>query len=170
MLRQEVNRGDRIDRLIKEMGATGLQRHEEQPDTPDMREWKGEGVAVARLHVEVLGQRQEAEAAAWLEAKRASEEEQLSGGPVDTAAGATDTSPRGTGTRFWPRPGNRSRTRLRAKVSGDMAFACLTQYGKFTYKGTPNDDIAKFTVVLSKKDDGSWIQVHAHRSTGQDPE
>jgi len=53
---------------------------------------------------------------------------------------------------------------------GKAAVVTYTNHDVFTYEGTANDDIAKFTVVLSKKDDGSWIQVHAHRSTGQDPE
>ena len=67
------------------------------------------------------------------------------------------------------RPGNRSRTRLRAKVSGDMAFACLTQYGKFTYKGTPNEDICVMTLIF-KKVDGAWKLAWAQRSSGRKPD
>ena len=52
---------------------------------------------------------------------------------------------------------------------GKSAFATYTSHDKFTYMGTPNDDIAKFTVVLEKQDDGTWLMVHAHRGTGQPP-
>lgn len=55
-------------------------------------------------------------------------------------------------------------------AGGAAAVATYTTHDKFTYKGTPNDDIAKFTVVLEKQDDGTWIMVHAHRGTGQKPE
>ena len=67
------------------------------------------------------------------------------------------------------RPGNRSRTRLRPQVSGDMAFACLTQYGKFTYKGTPNEDICVMTLIF-KKVDGAWKLAWAQRSSGRKPD
>ena len=66
-------------------------------------------------------------------------------------------------------PQNRSRTRLRPQVSGDMAFACLTQYGKFTYKGTPNEDICVMTLIF-KKVDGAWKLAWAQRSSGRKPD
>ncbi|KAH8048652.1 DUF3804-containing protein [Aureococcus anophagefferens] len=76
-----------------------------------------------------------------------------------------------------PSPWNRSRdrrpeplaTRLRPQVSGDMAFACLTQYGKFTYKGTPNEDICVMTLIF-KKVDGAWKLAWAQRSSGRKPD
>ena len=55
-------------------------------------------------------------------------------------------------------------------AGGAAAVATYTTHDKFTYMGTPNDDIAKFTVVLEKQGDGTWIIVHGHRGTGQKPE
>lgn len=55
-------------------------------------------------------------------------------------------------------------------AGGAAAVATYTTHDKFTYMGTPNDDIAKFTAVLEKQDDGTWIIVHGHRGTGQKPE
>ena len=53
---------------------------------------------------------------------------------------------------------------------GSAAFAVYTTHDQFKYKGTPNDDIATFTVVLEKNPStGSWLYVHAHRGTGQKP-
>lgn len=54
-------------------------------------------------------------------------------------------------------------------AGGAAAVATYTTHDKFEYKGTPNDDIAKFTSVLEKQEDGTWIFVHAHRGTGQKP-
>ena len=54
------------------------------------------------------------------------------------------------------------------QVCGDMAFVCYTTHGKFTYKGTENDDIAVLTSVLQKVD-GKWMVVHGQRSTGRSP-
>jgi len=47
-----------------------------------------------------------------------------------------------------------------------MAHVCYTSYGKFTYKGTENDDVAVFTSVLQKVN-GKWVVVHGQRSTGR---
>ena len=55
-------------------------------------------------------------------------------------------------------------------AGGAAAVATYTSHDKFKYKGTPNDDIAKFTIVLEKQEDGTWIFVHGHRGTGQKPE
>ena len=35
-------------------------------------------------------------------------------------------------------------------------------------RGTPNDDVAKFSATLEKVD-GGWKIVHLHRGTGQKP-
>lgn len=51
---------------------------------------------------------------------------------------------------------------------GNAAVATYVSHAKFTYKGTPNDDIAKFTAVFDKTADG-WKCVAAHRATGQAP-
>ena len=40
---------------------------------------------------------------------------------------------------------------------------------KFSYKGTPNNDLAVYSLVCEKVD-GKWMMVHAQRSTGRDPE
>ena len=54
-------------------------------------------------------------------------------------------------------------------VGADMAFATASESAKFTYKGTPNDDIAVFTGVFEKGADG-WKVIHGHRATGQPPQ
>ena len=53
-------------------------------------------------------------------------------------------------------------------VCGCCAYVCYTQHGKFTYKGTSNDDVAVFTCVL-RKYDGVWKVVQGSRSTGRKP-
>lgn len=55
------------------------------------------------------------------------------------------------------------------QIDGNMAFVCYTSHGKFTYKGTPNDDIAVFTSVLQKVN-GRWLLVMGQRSSGRKPE
>ncbi len=54
-------------------------------------------------------------------------------------------------------------------VCGCCAHVCYTQHGKFSYKGTANDDVAVFSSVLQKFD-GVWKVVHGQRSTGRKPE
>ena len=54
-------------------------------------------------------------------------------------------------------------------VCGCCAYVCYTQHGKFSYKGTSNDDVAVFTCVL-RKYDGVWKVVQGSRSTGRKPE
>ena len=54
-------------------------------------------------------------------------------------------------------------------MCGCCAYVCYTQHGKFTYKGTANDDVAVFTSVL-KKENGVWKVVQGTRSTGRKPE
>ena len=40
---------------------------------------------------------------------------------------------------------------------------------KFSFKGTPNNDLAVYSLICEKVD-GKWMMVHAHRATGKDPE
>jgi ketosteroid isomerase-like protein len=54
-------------------------------------------------------------------------------------------------------------------VSTGMAYAIFTDHSKFTYKGTPNDDVAVHTIVAKKSGD-QWKIVHAQRSTGRKPD
>ena len=54
-------------------------------------------------------------------------------------------------------------------AGGDAAVVVYTTLSKFTYQGTPNDDIAKFSATLAKTEDG-WKVVHLHRGTGQKPQ
>lgn len=54
------------------------------------------------------------------------------------------------------------------EVCGDMAYVCYTTHGKFSYKGTSNDDVAVLTTVL-KKVSGKWTIVHGQRSSGRSP-
>ena len=56
----------------------------------------------------------------------------------------------------------------RLRISENMAYVCYTTHGKFTYKGTENDDVAVFTSVLEKLD-GRWQVVFGQRSTGRKP-
>ena len=58
---------------------------------------------------------------------------------------------------------------MRIFADGKAAVATYTCHDKFSYQGTPNDDIAKYTAVLEKVGD-SWMMVHGHRATGQPPE
>jgi autoinducer 2-degrading protein len=54
-------------------------------------------------------------------------------------------------------------------AGGKAAAVTFTLHDKFTYKGTPNDDIAKYSAMLELTDAGSWRMMHAHRATGQKP-
>ena len=54
-------------------------------------------------------------------------------------------------------------------AGGQAAVVVFTTLSKFSYKGTPNDDVAKFSVTYEKVDD-TWKIVHLHRGTGQKPE
>ena len=56
----------------------------------------------------------------------------------------------------------------RLRISENMAYVCYTTHGKFTYKGTENDDVAVFTSILEKLD-GRWQVVFGQRSTGRKP-
>jgi hypothetical protein len=56
-----------------------------------------------------------------------------------------------------------------ASVSTGMAYAIFTTHGKFTYKGTHNDDVSVYTIVAKKSGD-QWKIVHAQRSTGRKPD
>ena len=50
-----------------------------------------------------------------------------------------------------------------------MAHSAVIASAKFSYKGTPNDDVYVFTNVF-KKVDGVWETVWGHRSTGRSPD
>ena len=56
-----------------------------------------------------------------------------------------------------------------AEENGDMGYVVFTSKSKFSYKGTPNEDLAVFTLVLKKTGDtdDSWRVVHGQRSTGR---
>merc|ERR1712118_289839 len=53
-------------------------------------------------------------------------------------------------------------------ADGRAAAVTFTLHDKFSYKGTPNDDIAKYSATLELTE-GAWKMVHAHRATGQSP-
>ena len=53
-------------------------------------------------------------------------------------------------------------------VSGDRAFTCFSQHAKFSFKGTPNDDLAVFTAYLHRTPAG-WRVAYAQRSSGRAP-
>ena len=54
-------------------------------------------------------------------------------------------------------------------AGGNAAVVVYTCRSKFSYKGTPNDDVYVFTNVF-KKVDGVWETVWGHRSTGRSPD
>lgn len=54
-------------------------------------------------------------------------------------------------------------------IVGDLAYACYTTHGKFSYKGQPNDDVAVLSAVF-RKTAGNWEVVHGQRSTGRSPD
>ena len=54
------------------------------------------------------------------------------------------------------------------EVGEKLAYACYTQHAVFNYKGTDNDDVAVFTLIL-RKQDGNWKVVFGQRSTGRSP-
>jgi len=54
-------------------------------------------------------------------------------------------------------------------AGGKAAAVTFTLHDKFQYKGTDNDDIAKYSATLELTKEGSWKMVHAHRATGQSP-
>tara|TARA_B110000977_G_scaffold67069_1_gene91136 strand:- start:26654 stop:27064 length:411 start_codon:yes stop_codon:yes gene_type:complete len=53
-------------------------------------------------------------------------------------------------------------------IGTDMAYATVVQSAKFTYKGTPNDDMFVGTYVFKKVAE-NWTCVHGFRSTGRAP-
>lgn len=54
-------------------------------------------------------------------------------------------------------------------AGGNAAVVVYTTRSTFSYKGTSNDDVAKFSLTIEKVD-GAWKVVHMHRGTGQKPE
>ena len=57
---------------------------------------------------------------------------------------------------------------VRFLAGGIVAVVTFLEESAFVYKGTPNEDLAKWTAVLEKVD-GKWKYVHGHRGTGQPP-
>ena len=55
-------------------------------------------------------------------------------------------------------------------IVGDAAYAIVTSHGKFSYKGTENDDIAVVTYFCKKDEAGAWKVAYAQRSTGRKPD
>ena len=53
-------------------------------------------------------------------------------------------------------------------AAGNAAVATLTMEEKFSYKGSPNHDIARYSMTYEKKD-GKWMIVQGHRATGAPP-
>mmetsp|Transcript_19500 Transcript_19500/g.39742 ORF Transcript_19500/g.39742 Transcript_19500/m.39742 type:complete len:136 (+) Transcript_19500:48-455(+) len=51
---------------------------------------------------------------------------------------------------------------------GMAAVATYTAHEKFSYKGTPNEDIVKYSMTFEKVGD-KWVVVQGHRATGQPP-
>jgi hypothetical protein len=51
-------------------------------------------------------------------------------------------------------------------ADGKAALVTYTTHDIFEYKGTPNEDIAKWSVTCEKTADG-WKTVHMHRASGQ---
>eukprot|EP00948_MAST-09A_sp_MAST-9A-sp1_P000987 g987.t1 len=56
------------------------------------------------------------------------------------------------------------------KCSEDSYLLCMTAHGKFSYKGTKNDDIYVMSCLMQRQADKSWKCSHAHRSTGRKPD
>ena len=57
---------------------------------------------------------------------------------------------------------------VRFLAGGNVAVVTFLEESAFVYKGTPNEDLSKWTAVLEKVD-GKWKYVHGHRGTGQPP-
>ena len=54
-------------------------------------------------------------------------------------------------------------------ITEEMAYSACICSAKFSYKGTPNDDVYVMTNVF-KKVGGKWQSVWGHRSTGRSPD
>jgi ketosteroid isomerase-like protein len=54
-------------------------------------------------------------------------------------------------------------------ISGDMAQVTYTAHQVFTFKGTPNDDVAVMLIVFKKDESGSWKILTGMRSQGRPP-
>lgn len=57
---------------------------------------------------------------------------------------------------------------VRFLAGGNVAVVTFLEESAFVYKGTPNEDLSKWTAVLERVD-GNWKYVHGHRGTGQPP-
>lgn len=58
---------------------------------------------------------------------------------------------------------------VKALAGGSVAVVTCTNRQKFCFGDVPNDDLAKYSYVLSKNSDGGWRISHGHRATGQKP-
>ena len=58
--------------------------------------------------------------------------------------------------------------RVDVNPSKDWAYLCYTTHAKFNYKGTENDDVSVFSVVV-KHTDAGWKLSYLQRSTGRLP-
>ena len=58
---------------------------------------------------------------------------------------------------------------IRFLAGGAACVVTAKSHQAFSYKGTPNDDVATSTVVLEKQGD-AWKVVQWQRSTGVPPE
>ena len=58
---------------------------------------------------------------------------------------------------------------VKVVAGGLAAVATYRMHSIFTYNGTENNDVAKFSSVLENVD-GQWKFVHSHRATGQAPQ
>ena len=59
--------------------------------------------------------------------------------------------------------------RVDVHPAGDWALLCYTTHAKFNYKGTDNDDVSVFSVVLKRNSDKGWKMSWLQRSTGRLP-
>lgn len=51
----------------------------------------------------------------------------------------------------------------------DWALLCYTTHAKFNYKGTDNDDVSVFSVIVKRGNDNTWKLSWLQRSTGRSP-
>tara|TARA_Y100000813_G_scaffold132088_1_gene95378 strand:- start:48 stop:485 length:438 start_codon:yes stop_codon:yes gene_type:complete len=59
--------------------------------------------------------------------------------------------------------------RVDVHPAGDWALLCYTTHAKFNYKGTDNDDVSVFSVVVKRHSDNGWKMSWLQRSTGRLP-
>jgi ketosteroid isomerase-like protein len=59
--------------------------------------------------------------------------------------------------------------RVDVHQAGDWALICYTTHAKFNYKGTENDDVSVFSVIVKRNSDKGWKLSWLQRSTGRLP-